>query len=115
MKIQKKSVLLVLASSFLLLGCANGNRAALAERRLVLAEGADSFIVTTNLEETKEIHTARQKEYLSYTGEYGSIPEDNYPDGTKHLSDPEPVNLAWNFTSNQVVSRYDVKVGQKLT
>ena len=113
MKIQKKSVLLVLASSFLLLGCANGNRAALAERRLVLAEGADSFIVTTNLEETKEIHTARQKEYLSYTGEYVSIPEDNYPDGSKHLSDPEPVNLAWNFTSNQVVSRYDVKVGQK--
>ena len=113
MKIQKKSVLLVLASSFLLLGCANGNRAAVAERRLVLAEGADSFIVTTNLEETKEIHTARQKEYLSYSGEYVSIPEDNYPDGTKHLSDPEPVNLAWNFTSNQVVSRYDVKVGQK--
>ena len=115
MKIQKKSVLLVLASSFLLLGCANGNRNALVERRYVLADGADGFTVTTNLEEVKEIHTARQKEYLSYQGEYVSIPEANYPDGSKHLSDPEPVNLAWEFNaaSGKTVSTYDVKVGQK--
>ena len=112
MKTQKYSALFVLSAAFLLVGCtdqANG----MARRTRLLADAADAFQVTTNLEETKEIHTARQKEYLSYQGEYVSIPEANYPDGTKHLSDPEPVNLAWSLSSSKELLRYDVEVGQK--
>ena len=73
------------------------------------------FTVTTDLESVKEIHTDQQKAYLSYTGDYKTIPEDNYPDGQKHLSDPEPVNLAWNYTvpSGKTLSRFDVVVGKE--
>ena len=73
------------------------------------------FNVLTNLESVKEIHTEQQKAYLSYDGDYKTIPEENYPDGQKHLSDPEPVNLAWDYTvpSGKTLSRYDVVVGKE--
>ena len=112
MKTQKYSALFVLASAVLLMGCTDQAKGGMARARL-LADPASPFEVTTNLAETKEIHTARQKEYLAYEGEYVSIPEANYPDGQQHLSEPNPVNLAWNFSGSKTVSRYDVKVGQK--
>ena len=116
MKNQKRNVLLVLATSFLLIGCANGKGQAEPNRRPLLAGTADdSFTVTTNLEEVKEIHTAQQKAYLTYDGSYLTIPEASYPDGQQHISDPEPVNLAWDFTapSGKTVSRFDVKIGKE--
>ena len=105
-----KSVFLVLVSSMLLTGCRNDQ-----EFARVHAESNDPFTVTTNLEEVKEIHTERQKAYLSYQGNYAEIPEANYPDGLQHLSDPEAVNLAWSFSpaDGKTVSRYDVKIGKE--
>ena len=102
----------VLASSFLfaaLAGHANANRI----KALFAAD--DPFTITTNLEEEKTIHTERQATYLSYSGDYVSIPEADYPDGQQHLSDPEPVKLEWNFDvpSGKTLSRYDVVVGKE--
>ena len=112
MKTQKYSALFVLASAVLLMGCTDQAKGGMARARL-LADPTSPFEVTTNLAETKEIHTARQKEYLAYEGEYVSIPEANYPDGRQHLSDPQAVNLAWNFTGTKEITRYDVKVGKE--
>ena len=108
-----KSILLVLTSAFLLIGCTDGQENRLRARQNAL--DVDSFSFTTDLEETKEIHTSRQAEYLSYDGNYQTIPEANYPDGQQHLSDPEPINLAWNFTapSGKSISRYDVIIGKE--
>ena len=113
MKLKFKNTLVVLSSLLLLTGCVK--EATKVKLVRLNADDVDSFLVTTNLEETKEIHTAQQKEYLSYDGEYVSIPEANYPDGTKHLSDPNPVNLAWDFTvpSGKTLSRYDIVVGKE--
>ena len=76
---------------------------------------AEDFSITTNLETEKQIHTDRQAAYLAYDGNFETIPEDNYPDGQQHLSDPEPVNLAWNYSvpSGKTLSRYDVIIGKE--
>ena len=76
---------------------------------------ADRFTVTTDLTETKEIHTDRQKQYLSFNGDYSTLGKNDMPDGKSHLSDSLPVNLAWNFTpaSGKTVSKYSVTFGQK--
>ena len=75
----------------------------------------EEFTILTDLAETKEIHTAAQKAYLSYEGQYVSIPTDLYPDGNQHLSDPLPVNLQWNFTpaSGKTVDHYSVVFGKE--
>ena len=76
---------------------------------------AEDFSITTNLETEKQIHTDRQAAYLAYDGNFETIPEDNYPDGQQHLSDPEPVNLAWNYSvpNGKTLSRYDVIIGKE--
>ena len=75
---------------------------------------ADRFTVTTDLTETKEIHTSQQKQFLSYSGDYTQMSSSSYPNGKSHLSDALPVNLAWNFTpaSGKTVSKYSVTFGQ---
>ena len=115
MKMQKYSALIILSSAFLLLGCTDSERLHAEGMGKLIADAADGFTVTTNLEETKEIHTTRQAEYLSYNGNYAEIPEANYPDGQQHISEPNAINLAWEFTpaSGKTLSRYDVKIGQK--
>ena len=76
---------------------------------------AEDFSITTDLEAEKQIHTDRQATYLAYDGDFDTIPEANYPDGQQHLSDPEPVNLAWNYNvpAGKTLSRYDVIVGKE--
>ena len=101
-------ILLVLASSVLLTGCLTSNQSIRTLR--FNADNVDDFTITTDLSSEKVIHTDQQAEYLAYEGEYVSIPEANYPDGQQHLSDPNPVNLAWEFNvpSGKTVARYDV-------
>ena len=115
MKMQKYSALIILSSAFLLLGCTDSERLHAEGMGKLIADATDGFVVTTDLSGVKEIHTDRQKEYLSYQGEYVSIPEANYPDGQQHISEPNAINLAWEFTpeSGKTLSRYDVKIGQK--
>ena len=109
------NVLIILSSFVLLTGCVNDANGGMKRARVLAAVDVDGFSITTNLETIKEIHTAQQKAYLEYDGDYKTIPEANYPDGQKHLSDPEPVKLEWSFEvpSGKTLSRYDVVVGQE--
>ena len=112
MKKTQIALSLFLASSFLIGGLASH---ANALRVKSLRADGDAFSIITDLTTEKVIHTEQQKAYLEYSGDYVSIPEENYPDGQKHLSDPLPVNLEWNFNvpSGKSISRYDVVVGKE--
>ena len=114
MKNKMRNVFLLLASSMLLTGCVYDTGGMKAAVRLE-AEGNDPFTITTDLASEKQIHTAAQATYLAYDGDYASIPTADYPDGRKHLSDPNSVNLAWNYTpeAGKTLSRYDVVFGKE--
>jgi len=101
---------LLLASSFAIAAFASNTRI-----HKLSADAQDPFSIVTDLAGEKQIHTQRQAEYLAYDGEYVSIPEANYPDGQQHLSDPEPINLEWNFEvpSGKTLDNYSVKVGKE--
>ena len=107
------NVLIVMSALVLLTGCGKANANATFIKRN--ADNVDSFNILTDLEEEKVIHTDRQATYLSYDGEYKTIPEADYPDGQKHLSDPNPVNLEWSFSapSGKTISRYDIVWGKE--
>ena len=108
------NVLILLSSLVLLTGCINDNNGGM-QRAKRNADNVDGFSMVTDLEEEKVIHTDRQATYLAYDGDYKTIPEADYPDGQKHLSDPNPVNLEWSFTvpSGKTVSRYDILWGKE--
>lgn len=59
----------------------------------------DAFEIVTDLDEEKEIHTAAQKEYLSYDGVYKTIDPSLYPNGNGAMTDSEPkaVKIEWDF------------------
>ena len=107
------NVLIVLSALCLLTGCGKAEAQVRLTRKN--ANDVDSFNILTDLEEEKVIHTERQATYLSYEGEYQTIPEADYPDGSKHISDPNPVNLSWEFTvpSGKTLSRYDILWGKE--
>ena len=75
----------------------------------------NGFTITTNLTETKEIHTPAQKTYLEYTGDYASFPQSQLPSGREWNSDPLPVKLAWDYAvpSGKTLKRFAVTFGQK--
>ena len=73
-------------ASFLVVGLA----ASINAKKVSALSADDAFSMVTDLSTEKVIHTDRQAEYLAYDGEYETIPEANYPDGTKHISDPNP-------------------------
>ena len=108
------SLLIILSAAMLLTGCVNENKGGMKKAKLN-AETVAGFTILTNLEEEKTIHTAQQATYLAYDGEYVSIPEDDYPNGQKHLSDPEPVNIAWDYNAptGKAVASFDVQVGKE--
>lgn len=68
-----------------------------------------------NDDEPFDIHTADQKEFLEYDGNYAHCPEDLYPNGKSHLSDSNPVSLSWDYTipNGKTLSKYSVTFGQK--
>ena len=110
MKKTQIALSLLLSSSFVIAAFASNVRI-----HKLSADAQDPFSIVTDLAGEKQIHTQRQAEYLAYDGEYVSIPEENYPDGQQHLSDPEPINLEWNFEvpSGKTLSNYSVKVGKE--
>ncbi|MCR5693229.1 MAG: tyrosine-protein phosphatase [Bacilli bacterium] len=78
------------------------------------APAGNGFTITSDLTEAKEIHTAAQKTYLSYTGDYASFPVSQLPSGTEWKSDPNPAKLAWDFEvpEGKTLNRYSVTFGQ---
>ena len=77
--------------------------------------GQTGFSGITEFNSPVQIHTADQKTFLSYTGNYDQMPENQYPDGSAHKSDSLPVSLSWNYTapSGKSVSKYTFISGQK--
>jgi len=77
--------------------------------------GENGFSNITEFNAPVEIHTAEQKTYLSYSGNYDQMPENQYPDGSQHKSDSLPVNLSWNYQvpAGKTVSNYSFISGQK--
>ena len=64
---------------------------------------------------TFEIHTAMQKAFLAYDGDFTAIPDSINPDGTKDISASNPINLTWDYQApnNKTVSKYSVIYGQE--
>ena len=76
---------------------------------------AAGFSGITEFTKPVEIHTDAQKTYLSYNGDYATIPESSYPDGKSNISDSKPVEVSWSYgaPSGKSVSSYSVVFGQK--
>ena len=64
-------------------------------------------------DESFDIHTAEQKAFLEYTGNYETCPGELYPDGTKHLSDSLPIKLEFDYNNEESVEKYSIMFGQK--
>ena len=60
-----------------------------------------------------DIHTALQKTFLEYQGDYSTMDPDLYPSGDQLLSDSEPVNLSWSYTGSQNVTNYTLVCGKE--
>ena len=75
----------------------------------------NGFVITTDLSAAQEIHTAAQKSYLEYTGDYVNYPVSSLPSGREWNSDPLPAKLAWEYTApeGKTVHKYAVTFGQK--
>ena len=102
-KILTSSVLLAL--TFSLFACSSGKKTIVDKSGFKNINEKDDF----------EIHTAAQKTFLSYNGEYDKMPDDQYPDGKEHLSDSAPITLTWNYElpEGKEVSKFSVVFGQK--
>ena len=110
MKLYKSAILLVLMSVLILPGCDKGGSQSKSkapsqsEPQYVPIDlngkdvyEVDEFYFSDDFYDEKEIHTAAQKEYLSYKGDYSTIDPSLYPDGMQHLSDPLAVTLEWTY------------------
>ena len=74
-----------------------------------------SNFTINELTEPVEVHTDLQKTYLSYQGDYSQMPSTQYPDGNKHLSDPLPVTITfdYNVPNGKTVSKYSIVFGKE--
>lgn len=75
-------------------------------------EKPDNYNMITDLSESMEIHTERQKEYLEYDGDYSTIDPNLYPNGDQFISDPLSVKLEWEMKEEKEVEYYSVIFGQ---
>ena len=81
-------------------------------------QAQDDFSISTDLTETKEIHTADQLRYLQFEREYYTI---NGTDlngfnarGNTNVSEPLPVKIEWDFDDDdESFSHYSLVFGQK--
>ena len=125
MKIRQSAFLFVLASTLILPSC--GSKQGSSQQKsseydpdatgyayIGEEEVPINFDITvsTDLDELKEIHTEQQKAYLSYDGNYDTIPEDLYPDGSKHISEPLPISLEWDELDD--VESYSIYYGKEV-
>ena len=73
----------------------------------------NGFTNVTKFNSEVEIHTEKQLEYLSYSGEYVNIPSGQYPDGNKLLSDPVKTKITWDYEGHSDSTQYSVSISQK--
>jgi len=70
-----------------------------------------------NINDTEpfEIHTEEQKAFLEYDGSYAKMDKSLFPNGSKHLSDSNPITLTWNYElpEGKEVEKYSVIFGQE--
>ena len=76
------------------------------------------FSITTDLTETKEIHTADQLRYLQFEREYYTINGNDLNGfnarGNTNVSEPLPVKIEWDFDDDdESFSHYSLVFGQK--
>ena len=73
----------------------------------------------STLNTPQEIHTANQKAYLNYSGDYYHITESQLTSfgmsGKQNVSSPNKVTVSWNYNvpSGKTVSKYSIIYGQK--
>ncbi|MCQ2776429.1 MAG: tyrosine-protein phosphatase [Bacilli bacterium] len=95
-----------------LTGCGNSNSKSKEPEEV----GSLNFTFTTDLAETKEIHTPEQLAYLQYDGEYKTIDPNLYPGGTVHNSAPLAVDIEWDYTpiegKEDLFNNFTVSYGQ---
>ena len=74
-----------------------------------------SNFTINELTEAQEIHTSDQAAYLAYQGDYSQMPEDQYPNGKTHQSDPLPITVTfdYNVPSGKSISKYSIVFGKE--
>ena len=74
-----------------------------------------SNFTINELTEPVQIHTAAQATYLAYQGDYSQMPTNQYPDGSAHQSDSNPVTVTfdYNVPNGKTVSKYSVVFGKE--
>jgi len=93
---KKKNIFIAILSVAMLASC-GANQGNVNSKPAPVA--VDDFEIVTDLDQDFEIHNEAMKAYLSYEGEYKTIPTDKYPDGNGALSDsdPKPVKIEWDY------------------
>ena len=73
------------------------------------------FFNVTEFNSPVEIHTSAQATYLAYSGDYDTMPSNQYPDGTTHQSDSLPVAVSWDYNvpAGKSVTNYSVIYGKE--
>ena len=92
--------------------CGSNSKSSSSEESIIVDE---SGFKNVNDTEVFEIQTEQQKEFFSYDGYYATMPAELYPDGTKHLSDSNPITLTWDYEvpEGKEVSNFSIVFGQE--
>lgn len=74
----------------------------------------DGNFIVNDLTEPVEIHTAAQKTYLEYTGDY-SLMTSGVPDAQSNSSNSNPVTITFDYTvpNGKTVSKYSIVSGKE--
>ena len=73
----------------------------------------NKFLNVTEFADDVEIHTAIQKEFLSYNeSTYDIMPNSLYPDGSKNISDPVFTRIMWKYYRHNSGITYSISISQ---
>ena len=108
---KKFSCCFLLLAMTSLSGCGENNTDTKKDNKQEEIKDLSGFSNITD--ESFDIHTAEQKAFLEYSGNYETCPGELYPDGTKHLSDSLPVTLEFDYDDEDAVDKYSIMFGQK--
>ena len=98
---------------------ASGNTSSSIDESIEPANPGEFSFSEAYLNNPQEIHSANQKSYLNFSGDYYHITPSQLSsfgmEGTTNVSSPKKVTLKWDFTpeDGKTVTRYSVIYGQK--